>query len=471
MSPLFCMIARRVRARADCSPIARGIAVAVIVLTTALALAQEPPGLPLPEPAPPMLGLHDIGESIPLEAEAPVPGAPRPAVPPSGVSPSNPPIGPPYSQLGLPAPCTREILPPNPHLPDSLLPDPLLPAPALIPQGVCDGPFGCEGPAAACPPEPRWLFRGGAVFLNRSDAFNQPLIALPSAGQLQGEEQPVQFAAGDFQFDLQAGPEIDLMFLSPRGWQAQLRYFGVASWNADLDLTEATTSHVGRLLFDGAGQSVLVENPRLDYNSDLHSTELNFRRPVNPWMTTIFGFRWIEMEEWYGAAATERPPSDTAIRPSYLDYETTSRMYGVQLGADIRILDRGKPFRLDSSFTAGLYLSESDLRATRESFTVDSVDGDIEISDISYRSLSDEDGHVSFHSEMKLGASWQVGRHLALRGGWQLLWIEGVALAPEQLATTALGDSRVEGSPAAADVDTDGGAFYHGPYLTIEAVW
>jgi hypothetical protein len=45
---------------------------------------------------------------------------------------------------------------------------------------------------------------------------------------------------------------------------------------------------------------------------------------------------------------------------------------------------------------------------------------------------------------------------LAVRGGYQLMWLEGVALAPEQIPVNNLI------APAIAAVDTSGGLFLDG---------
>ncbi len=446
-------------------------------------LPVEPVPVELPPPTPPPVDAPGTEAPSPavLPGQTAIPDAPptldasemetpSPAILPGGIA--TPPtltpsiaVDPPaYAALGLPEPWMRPSLPTNPRLPESLLPDPLLPSPAVIPQAVCNGPFGCEGPPAACPPT-RWVFRGGAVFLDRSDAFNQPLIAPPAANELIGNEQPLEFAAADFEFDMQAGPEIDLLFLSPLGWQAQLRHFGVASWNSHFDLFGADPAQVGRLLFGGPTASVLVGNPTLDYYTDLHSTELNYRKPVYSWLMASIGFRWIELEESYSVATVELEADD--LRPSFLGYATYNHLYGLQFGADVTILDRGGPFKVDTSIRAGVYHNNADLWATRLSYLVPVEEEE----DLSFRALRDEESHTSFLGEIRIGASWKVSRCLALRGGWNLLWIEGVALAPEQLATTALGDSREENSPAYARVNTEGSPFYHGPYLALELVW
>ena len=389
--------------------------------------------------------------------EGPLPGLLPPEAVPEVLSPAAE-LPPPWQR----GPCLASAMSPNPALPPPLLPDPLLPPPEVIPQTYCDGPFGCEGPPAACPPR-RWLVRAGAVFLNRSDVFAQPLLfrSVP--------QQALEFDADDFEFDLEAGPLVDLMFLSPLGWQLEARHFSVATWNSRHGFPDIVQFPVGRLLFDDTNLSGPVNRPSLKYESDLYSTEFNFRRPVAPWLVPMIGFRWVELQEEYAAAAHQRP--SRFAETDALNYATHNHMYGLQLGTEMRLFDRGGPLRIDSTILAGIYYNEADLRASRAtSQLVRQTDGTWQVETLR-RGVSHEEAHTSFLGEITLGATWQVRKCLAVRGGWQLLWLEGVALAPEQLATTTLGDPTVATSSSRAATNTDGSAFYHGPFTSLELIW
>jgi hypothetical protein len=51
-----------------------------------------------------------------------------------------------------------------------------------------------------------------------------------------------------------------------------------------------------------------------------------------------------------------------------------------------------------------------------------------------------------------------------MRFGYQALWLEGVALAPDQLPVTDV-------TVPFALVDTSGDVFFHGGFVGLEAVW
>ena len=70
---------------------------------------------------------------------------------------------------------------------------------------------------------------------------------------------------------------------------------------------------------------------------------------------------------------------------------------------------------------------------------------------------------IAFVGEAMLGITRHLGCGLRLRGGYQLMWMHGVALAPEQLGNTAGGAGF-----APPSVDVDGSIFYDGGYVGLE---
>jgi hypothetical protein len=65
---------------------------------------------------------------------------------------------------------------------------------------------------------------------------------------------------------------------------------------------------------------------------------------------------------------------------------------------------------------------------------------------------------VAFIGELAFNATCQLTCHWAVRAGYQLLWIEGVALASEQ---AIINPGPINGGAANA-IDSSDGLFYHG---------
>lgn len=320
------------------------------------------------------------------------------------------------------------------HLKGSGLGDKALAGPVFCPNGrPCSDFFDCD------PCCPYWSVSGGAIALKRSDAFSLPLLA-------GGNEFDVEH----FNFDLEVGPRVDVIYHVPSGWEFEALYYGVGSW-ASLHPFEN-----GNLqLLSVEPEPINVDSALFRYGSELYSTEFNLRRRMD-WLTPLIGFRWVELEEQFGVAGLEPP---TPGIPYNYRYDTHNHMYGVQVGAEVILWDRGGPLRVDGVFKAGMYYNEADLDAA---FAYGPVPDEAE------RVVFEQswaEPHTSFLGEAALGASWQASDWLKLRGGYQLTWIEGVALAPEQIPSTDLF------VPFNTEVNTDGSPLYHGPYAAIEARW
>jgi hypothetical protein len=70
---------------------------------------------------------------------------------------------------------------------------------------------------------------------------------------------------------------------------------------------------------------------------------------------------------------------------------------------------------------------------------------------------------LAFAGEVAVTAVYQWSDQLALRAGYQLLWLEGVAIASDQAAATNV--------IAQNGIDPTGGVFFHGALLGAEYSW
>ena len=73
-------------------------------------------------------------------------------------------------------------------------------------------------------------------------------------------------------------------------------------------------------------------------------------------------------------------------------------------------------------------------------------------------------GDVGFVGEIDLFGTYPICNHVALQGGYQLLWIDGIALATDQAVNaTATGSG--------TGIDTNGSLFYHGATMALVFTW
>ena len=187
---------------------------------------------------------------------------------------------------------------------------------------------------------------------------------------------------------------------------------------------------------------------RLDaeYQTDLHSIEINQRHTVTDNITFLSGFRYLEVDEDLRFDVTI-----VGLQVAQYAWSDDNHLYGGQLGTDLTWWNSG-PFRINSVFKGGLYGVESDNAFTNRTILGTTVHNGANASD------------VAFVGEIDLMGTYSICRHVAVRGGYQLLWIDGIALANNVASETNPGNG-------GAVIDTNGDLFYHGATVAMEFTW
>ncbi len=293
----------------------------------------------------------------------------------------------------------------------------------------------CDTRCSDCRPTTRgvrWSATADAIFLHRSD---------PSSGVLAfNTEEPSELLnANNFDFGVQTGVDVSLGCVLKNCWGLELRYFGVDDW----DDTQFIGTTADDLLQFNAAPPVFVESGNAiasTYSSRLHNAEVNLTREVCDWLGLLAGFRYLELNE---NGLTSLVDSDSSFA---YGVTTSNHLYGGQLGA-ITSLWCNKYFQFDAIGKAGVYGNHSQhngLLATDAATIV----------------ATGSDDDVAFIGELGVVGSVCVTSCFKLRGGYRLLWLDGVALATDQLAATNFNDGI--GYQGSGDV------FYHGAFAGIE---
>jgi hypothetical protein len=134
------------------------------------------------------------------------------------------------------------------------------------------------------------------------------------------------------------------------------------------------------------------------------------------------------------------------------NWNTNNHLYGGQFGIDLQLWDLASPLSINSTLKAGVYGNDADnhFRYKVNQFSI--LQGGREASD------------VAFVGDIGVNLSYQVTRHVSFVGGYQLLWINGAALASDQAAYTL----------RQVDLDvitTQGDVFYHGAQTGAVLTW
>ena len=235
----------------------------------------------------------------------------------------------------------------------------------------------------------------------------------------------------DFDFLPATGPRVAGIYHWSPELAGEINYLGIHGWNSEIEHT-GSISYNGPLAF-GVGNT----RGGWQYGSRIDSVETNLRwSPGNSW-TWIGGFRYVEWSETLQGKMS--PPFNVYDYTSH----TSNQLYGGQLGLDWSAWDAGGPLRLNLITKAGAFSNRASAARNGESVLVGST----------------TDSQTSFVGEVAAVARWSLSDTWSLRGGYQLMWLSGIAVAPDQLSVFL--------NPP----DMSGGVLLHGATVGIEAQW
>jgi hypothetical protein len=279
-----------------------------------------------------------------------------------------------------------------------------------------------------------WTVKAGALILDRANPQPAILVEDTTNGDVIAD-------ARNFNFNWNGGVDVSAI----RKWgdcnALEIRYFGIDGWRATQDFT---TSPIWNFPTNPPLFGLGLANVNAVYTSRLYNAEINLRHRSSDRIVWLAGFRWLELHENLDFDA------DFGGNEAIINWNTDNHLYGGQLGADIRLVDRCK-FAIDSVFKAGVYYNSAD-----NTFGVTQ-----EIPPNFAAGQQREE--VAFVGEIGLTAVYKWTEHVGLRAGYQLLWIDGVALASDQLGVTDV--------ITASGIDSRGDAFYHGAMASIDFTW
>jgi hypothetical protein len=253
--------------------------------------------------------------------------------------------------------------------------------------------------------------------------------------------------SGAPEFNMEPGARVLL------GWQMnacnalELSYFGIFDWTATAVATGENELAIPGDLGLASLNFFAADRMVLDYNAELHNVELNFFHAWNQ-VSWLAGLRYVTINEEFNIRSTD---SDTGT--SNYNIRTDNDLYGAQIGLRFQHC-RGR-WHWNFTGKAGLYWND----ASQTQFVTDFPPGFF-LRD----PVSDNKENVAFVGDLNLSATRQFNNVWALRGGYSLIWIEGLALAPNQLDFTDTPDS-------GSVIDSKGGIFMHGVNIGLEARW
>lgn len=310
-----------------------------------------------------------------------------------------------------------------------------------VPQ---DPYFGCglnSSGVDKCRSGPGWTVRAGGLVMERSQPNDAVLVTNsfnPGGAEL--------LNASDFDFGFAGGFEIDAIRHNVFGtsWDPEFRLFSLDGWNAQ---SESISSPSGAVIqyVTPLGNVSFTNNVSASLASELQSVELNLRRQTRDWLTLLGGVRYLQLNEQGLAILQDVGPG---LNSATHAIDADNHLWGCQIGADATVLEFGR-FQLGAIGKAGIYGNDCGNRVA-----VSQTEGP------GFNSNSREE-HTSFVGELGATGNCAITERWSARAAYQLFWVDGVALASDQVAVS-------DPANGTATVDSSGTAFYHGVFVGLE---
>jgi len=313
--------------------------------------------------------------------------------------------------------------------------------------GRCD--WGCCE-SCCCP---RWTASADFIILDRIGGANQTLVdrvPLYVPPDTPGNEA---LNSNALQQGFCGGPRLDLIRHGDCGYDVELSYFQIDGWSSDR--TVGPDDPADWLVMKCPGNFVqtnqsFTQGMAWDYATRLYNAEFNVRWTPDCPVTMLAGFRWLDLRE--NLVGALEPPT-FSWEPPFWNTTTTNNLYGFQVGADGRLLDLGR-FSIDGLVKGGIFDDNAE-----ETTAVSVIHKQV-------RSASDSTNRAAFVGETGLQCKYQVAKGLFLRAGYEVIWLQGVALAPGQIQETYV--TTAPKSVQALGVNCSSGVFYHGATAGLE---
>lgn len=278
---------------------------------------------------------------------------------------------------------------------------------------------------------PNWTIWAGAIFLQRSEPARTGLI-------FNGPN--VLLNAGDLNFGTAAGPDLNAIRHGDV-FDVGFRYFQVMNMGAQerifppgsVDLNLGTPYAINVLQID------------VHALTSIQSAEMNLRKNLTPNITLLAGFRYISLDDHIKHRYEVLGLTNT------LGVFAANQLYGAQAGVDASVFTWGR-FQLQTALKGGVYGN-----AARDQIRL-RILGTLD------ESIGTRAQQTSFVGDWNFTGLIQLNEIWAIRGGYQLLWLSGVALATDQFT---LSDIVTPG----ININTTGDLFLHGALVSLQAGW
>jgi hypothetical protein len=258
-----------------------------------------------------------------------------------------------------------------------------------------------------------WYVSADAFLLHRSNGNqNMPIT-------VDGNTNNTLLSVRDLTFTSKVGPRLMFGYAWSHTTAFEVSYFGLIDSRTSTNQTGASNLTLPGALAFIATDFFNASQVGVNYNSRLNNAEFNvLRNTGSSSLSWLYGFRYLGLNEHFDISSTG------AIGTGRYDISTRNNMFGIQGGA--RWMFNYKCFALESTVKCGVLEN-----ATQQTQNVNDPAYPITVRDTLAKGAN-----VSFLSELNVNAIYRLSEKWAIRTGYTLIWVDGLALAPNQLDTT-----------------------------------
>jgi hypothetical protein len=325
------------------------------------------------------------------------------------------------------------------------------------------------------------------LFLQRSnDSFDQPVLVRATG------PEATALSTSDLDFDFDPALRALVGRRLHNGWAIEGSYLGLFDATASAFIEASPQDPPRPLTFPGGlgpGTNLFADINRswVNYSSELHSAELNLvscrgccgtggdskgdcgskcdggsdcvRCSTVEWFV---GFRYLSLRERFNIyAEADREPTGGGpliTESGFYDVRTGNNLYGPQVGVRLRRWENRLGW--EATGKAGIFGND----AQQQQSVVDYPNFQVRPELPTPAPAGAAGGQVAFVGELNFTGIYRLTDVWNLRAGYNLIWIAGVALAPDQLDFSD--------DPAAGNqLSSNGSVFLHGVSCGLEARW
>ncbi|QWD63847.1 hypothetical protein [Polynucleobacter sp. MWH-UH2A] len=341
-----------------------------------------------------------------------------------------------------------------------------------------------------------WALSVEAISLKRSNSsVNQPLVStLPGTdtfGQTAYKPTAEVFNSNQFQQGSAIGPKFTLEYSSNSDYGVELSYFGVQNLNANNTIGPSNPGNWYVMKAPGSfwqTQDFAYQGMNWSSSTSLYSAEATGKIKASDSFNFLAGVRWLQLKDsligsvtpgdqniplWktggcapLGAdipltiASTTLSQTNQACAsgdaisgyPPFWTTNTSNNLFGLQLGAQGRLFEIGR-----LSFGGSLKVGAFNNQATQNDA--------VSITKVMYLTSATVN-RMAYAGEGVIQLKYLITDDLSIKMGYQMLWLNQVALAPGQIPYVYSGSSPT--SVNARGVNTSSSILFQGGTVGLE---